>query len=408
VRRIIFLPLLTLLWLFAACGSCDHLGSTGLPAPNFGPTEGVPTIRVALRRKVESARIGVEGAYTAEDGNTGKMLSQGASLPVEEVTFKEGVFSLTPINTHHIILKPATDGSLVVGTSHYRGVLHLWGTVIRDEKGNITGYKDNLTVVNHVNIEHYLASVIPAEMKISWPEPALQAQAVAARTYAIWRIQHPSASRRTWDLTSGSDSQVYAGLDKESEKSRKVVVDTAGTVLLFEGEIFPTYYHSTCGGYTADAHVVFGGKEMPCLTGVPCGNCRDSPVFQWSFTLDQNELAEVVEKTGKSSIGKILEIKRIDPDGGERPIKIILKGEKGELHIPTTTFRRAVGSNRMKACGFTVEKFGDSFKIDGYGWGHGVGMCQWGAAGMADPLLGFTAEEILKHYYRETELQRIY
>jgi stage II sporulation protein D len=258
LRKIAFLPGLLILWLCAACGSCDRAGS-GVPAPSFGPAEGVPTIRVALRTDADSVPVAIEGPYTTRNGETGKLISQGSSLPKSEVVFRDSFFVIEPsrMKANHLVLTPANDGTLMVGDTHYRGVLHL---LSRDGR---------IAAVNHVNLEHYLASVIPSEMKITWPEAALQAQAVAARTYALWRMEQAEKRELPWDLTSGSDSQVYGGLEKECRTSRKVVVDTAGTVLTFEGKIFPAYYHSTCGGFTADAHVVFGGKEMPCLMGVP-------------------------------------------------------------------------------------------------------------------------------------------
>jgi stage II sporulation protein D len=259
LRKIAFLPGLLILWLCAACGSCDRAGS-GLPAPSFGPTEGVPIIRVALRTDADSLPIAIEGPYTIKNGENSKLFSQGSSLPKTNVVFRDPFFIVVEpsrMKTNHLILIPKNDGTLVVGDRHYRGVLHLLN---RDGK---------IAAVNHVNIEHYLASVVPSEMKMSWPEAALKAQAVAARTYALWRMEQAEKRDLDWDVTSGSASQVYGGLDKESRKSRQVVVDTAGTVLTYEGKIFPTYYHSTCGGFTADAHVVFGGKEMSCLMGVP-------------------------------------------------------------------------------------------------------------------------------------------
>ena len=398
MRKVFLLPGFLLLTLLAACGSCDRVTGVGGAAPFFGPAEGVPVVRVALRRNAEFAPIGVDGPYSVTLAENSKTVSQGASLSSVEVRFAGSYFEIGParIKSPHIIITPATDGSAVVGEKHYRGILHLYG-----EEGKIT-------VVNHVNIEHYLASVVPAEMKISWPEAALQAQAVAARTYALWRSKNARKHKKKYDLTSGSDSQVYAGLDKESDKSRKVVVDTAGTVLTYEGEIFPAYYHSTCGGFTADAHVIFGGKEIPCLTGVPCGNCRESSVYEWDFNVNQKELAKVVSDHAGGDIGKIVEIQLVEPDAGQRPKEVVLKGEKGEIRVSTPSFRRSIGTRRMKSISFTVSKLGEFFEIHGSGWGHGVGMCQWGAAGMADPMLGFTAQEILQHYYQGAQLQRLY
>lgn len=411
--RAAFLPTLSILCLCAACGSCDRLESSSGPAPDFGPAEGVPTIRVALRRNAESVTLAIEGPYTITDGDASRMLSQGAFLARDEVTYKSGKFSLTPIRTRHLIITPKINGSIVVGDKHYRGVLHLWGAREKDKDGKYTPL-DRLSAVNHVNLEHYLASVVPAEMKMSWPEAALQAQAVAARTYALWRMEQVAKGNRTWDLTSGADSQVYAGLDRETEKSRKIIIDTAGTVLLFkdlndkEPSIFPAYYHSTCGGDTADAHVVFGGREMPCLTRVTCAYCTDSPVYEWTFALSQNDLAEIIMKAGGKDIGKIVEIECIGPEAAQRPRQVILKGSELQVRFSIGDFRRAVGTRRMKSSFFTIEKTGDYFKITGHGWGHGVGMCQWGAAGMAAEPFCFSAQEILQHYYQGAQLQRLY
>ncbi len=387
-----------LLLLCTACGSCGRPGTAAVPAPGFGPTEGVPAIRVALSRNADSLSIALSSPYAIQNAATSKVVSQGASLPRTRVTCTASMFVLGPtrIKSDHIIIIPKNDGSLTVNNRQYRGTLHLWAK------------EGKLTAVNHVNLEHYLASVVPSEMKMSWPDAALQAQAVAARTYALWRMQQPAARKRTWDLTSGPDSQVYRGLDKESKKSRKIVTDTAGIVLTYEGKIFPTYYHSTCGGFTADAHVVFGGEEIPCLTGVPCGNCQHSPVYEWTFFLTQEELQKIVKKAGTQNVGKIKEIERVEPDGSERPQQVVLHGEKADCRLQTPRFRKLVGTSRMKSTAFRVEKLGDSFKILGSGWGHGVGMCQWGAAGMADPQFGFTAQEILQHYYQDSELQRLY
>lgn len=392
-----------LLFLCAACGSCDRVGPAAGPAPSFGPLEGVPIIRVALKRNAESVPVGVNGPYTMEDGENGKVLSQGLRLARTEVAFESARFAaLTRVKTHHIVIKPRNDGAILVGANRYRGTLHLWG------KGG------TFTLVNHVNLEHYLASVIPCEMDIGWNEAALQAQAVAARTYALWRMQRPGVKKRSWDLTSGADSQVYGGFKKESDKSRKVIVDTAGMVLVFadldddEAKIFPAYYHSTCGGHTADAHEVFGGEELPCLTGVICTGCRDSPVYEWTFTLDQDELREVLRKIGGKDLGKIAQIECIAPEDSDWVRAVVLKGEKGECRLSVGKFRRAVGTGRMKSANVTVQKRGDWFKLVGYGWGHGVGMCQWGAAGMAHPDLDFKADEILKHYYQGAQIRRIY
>ncbi len=126
--------------------------------------------------------------------------------------------------------------------------------------------------------------------------------------------------------------------------------------------------------------------------------------------MTQEEIQNAIKEDGGKDIGKILDIERLDPDAGERTKMLIIKGEKGNHEIRTSIFRKLVGTKRMKSVAFKVKKSksGDSFEILGSGWGHGVGMCQWGAAGMAHPTYRYTAQEILQHYYQETKLVRIY
>ena len=105
----------------------------------------------------------------------------------------------------------------------------------------------------------------------------------------------------------------------------------------------------------------------------------------------------------------MLDIERLDPDAGERTKVIVLKGKTGSHEIRTSVLRKLAGTRRMKSVSFKAKRTpGGSFEILGSGWGHGVGMCQWGAAGMAHPTYRYTAQEILQHYYQETKLVRIY
>ena len=274
---------------------------------------------------------------------------------------------------------------------------------------------DDVAVVNLIDVERYLLGVLGGEMPSGWPIEALKAQAVAARTYALY--YHEFRCDAAWDLTSTVEDQVYRS-GAPPRKIRDAVAATRGQVLLYDGELFPAFYHSTCGGQTESPGMALGKPEFDFLQGVPCGFCEDSRHYRWQVSLSSGELALSLAAGGFAVAGPITGVAVVtltgetpdEADGYGRAVR--LTGLDGETAIPIVDFRRAVGRMKVRSGKFTCRRddpaFGGDtvFSLSGRGLGHGAGMCQYGARGMAEA--GYSYKRILAHFYRNTDMKKLY
>jgi len=260
-------------------------------------------------------------------------------------------------------------------------------------------------VVNHVPLEKYLAGLLGSEMYPDWPMEALKAQAVAARTYAL---HHSDVSRnyntlKDYDVTSTVHSQVYEGAHKEGFRAREACKQTEGMALLRDGNIFPTYYHSCCGGVTEYAHNVWPGERGP--RQIKDRYCLRSPKRNWTYRITRVALANKLSANGLTT-GTISKVGVEKEEDSPRNRRFLIVDEEGGKAMAATDLRRILGYSELKSTWFEVELKGNEIVFTGKGYGHGVGMCQWGAKGMADE--GFSYESILKHYYPDADLARMY
>jgi len=278
----------------------------------------------------------------------------------------------------------AEGGMFQLGRGTYRGSL-----VVKANPGK------GLTATDLVDLEDYLRSVVGSEMSSKWPLNAQMAQAVAARTYVVNKLLDTSEGPPRLTLLD----LAYRGIVAENSSADFAVTLTEGVVLNYNGAVFPTYFHSTCGGATSSPQTVFHDPAIAPLAGVECAWCTDSPVYRWSVSLSAADIAAKVSAWG---VKKVDTIHLIGVDGAGRPAYVLINGVK---KMPANDFRLAVGSAVLKSTRMTVSRSGKTFRFEGRGWGHGVGMCQWGAHGMA--MAGKSYEEILKHYYPGAEIVRI-
>jgi len=355
----------------------------------------VPQIRVALTAH-SVPEIAIRGPYEAKGFygelvisrgewlESGKLLSGGLWPKIGEHEWKISALRLVP----------EIDGSLYVNNRPYRGALH----IIHQPSGDFT-------LVNVVNMEDYLGGVLAGEMPLYWNAEALKAQIIAARTYALWRKK--TTTHPHYDLTDSTFSQVYKGKSAETTKARRLVRETGGVILIYNGKILPAFYHSTCGGRTADVSLIWpGAKSVRPLSGIKCGFCEHSKFSSWTVSVSDEELAERLspESSGQK-IEKVDSISIIQRNYGVvARLEVLHSG--GMLSLTGAEFRNLVGPTRIKSPVFEVHKEGEAFLFRGHGFGHGVGMCQVGAGRMATK--GFSAVEILNHYYPGARLVRIY
>ena len=286
-----------------------------------------------------------------------------------------------------------------------------------------------LTIVNRLNIEEYLYGVVPAEIPASWPKAVLEAQAIAARTYALanlgrYRIQG-------FDLLATPASQVYNGVTQEADSVIEAVNGTRGMILTFDGKPAGAFYYDNSGGYTESGAFVWG-TDRPYLQALPEKQIapRDHPLtpdelaawlteqpecvsfregyyvrsaYRWTLWITREQIESRIR--AKAKIGRIKAIVPMERGISGRVKRVMVKGTAGSYIISESIPYRLGG---LRSALFVVQpKIGrdglpESFIFNGGGWGHGVGMSQSGAAGMA--LDGASASEILAYYYPGTEL----
>jgi stage II sporulation protein D len=319
-----------------------------------------------------------------------------------------------------VTLSPARPHIFSLDGRQYRGKLQ----VVLGPDGH------TFDIVNWVPLEPYLAGVVGAEMPDYWEPEALKAQAVAARTYCLYMKNRFGAGRR-WDVSRTQASQVYLGVEAESAPVWSAVNGTRGQVLattprsephptmaVAGAALFPTYYSSTCGGHTEESERVFGDSFTP-LAGVPCPYCQDVArlgIFYWP--LAQFDSAIVTQRLAQrypklKALGEITNIEAIETSDYEafsRSTRIRVTGANGQSDtLRAEDLRLTIDptGRQIKSTICQIVRWGDGWAfLSGRGWGHGVGLCQCGAEGMAR--LGKRADEILGHYYPGAQLVRIY
>jgi stage II sporulation protein D len=256
---------------------------------------------------------------------------------------------------------------------------------------------DGLAVVNELPLEEYVVGVLRAEATEKWPIEMLRAQAIVARTYAAHH--RAIAAGKPFHILASTMHQQYAGRVARTSPLWNAATDTAGEVLFWEGEVFPAFYHTESGGYTEDPRTVFAARNMPALKPVRCDFSAGSPHFYWSLDLKLTDLSEVLRRNGVA-VGPLTAIEITERTPSLRASTLIVRGARGSAQLRGNDFRRMIGYDTLKSTLFAVAVDGEWARFSGRGYGHGVGMCQWGAKGMAEQ--GYTARQILGFFYPGT------
>jgi stage II sporulation protein D len=273
----------------------------------------------------------------------------------------------------------------------------------RRYRGSFT-YTPEGEVVSTVPLEDYLCSVVSREMPHSWPSAALQVQAIAARTYVLQR----SNPRRSYDLVPSEADQVYTGIDAEQPQTTAAVEATAGQVLRFGSGFAQIAYSSCCGGHTESNAGAWGGALLPYLGGVVCPYCTASPWYAWKQSVPMERVASALTRE-LGTIGDLQSAALDAPDGSGRAQFWMFSGAGGTQRVKASDVRKALGARtvpsllvRRLSTDAPPTQAPPTLAIEGGGLGHGVGLCQWGARGMA--LTGADARAILAFYFPGTEI----
>ncbi len=382
--RVVLVIAVILLAAVAACietsPARQRAAEAPLPADSVAvivsPSRGTPT-------------VGADGPFIIVDAegrtvHSGRRLDDGTTVRARQSGVELGARDLPP---PPLELRPQGKTRLTAGGVAYRGVLRL------ESEGRTV-------VINRVPVEEYLLGVVPAEMSDRFGLEALKAQAVAARSYALNEMSQRGR------LQADQRSQVYKGIAAETLVTTRAVKQTAGQVLTRHDEIIPAWFHSTCGGTTTGAHEVFPNVPTGLLArSVPCPDCRASPHFEWTRSFSE---AEVVAALGLNS-GHLRNVTASAVPYPARPRQVEVDDGRTTETLSAATFRSRLSSGRgyseqlLSTLWAHAPRLHDGkLVLQGRGWGHGVGMCQYGARGYAAK--GASYDDILRRYYPGTDL----
>jgi len=348
--------------------------STVLPGDN---------IRVAIVKGGESITLDGSGILVINEEGVPLLLN----FPLQ-VRRDRNRLSLNGVAAKKIVA--AAPAFLKVNGKGYRGAIE----VSPGDKG--------LIVVNELPLEEYLVGLINCEISSQWPIEAVKAQAVIARSYAVF--QKEQRKNAPYQLESTVMDQVYEGCDIEDTRAARGVRETAGEVLTFDGKVVQAFYHSSCGGHT-EASENSWGYPLPYLKGVDCKYCMEAPSVRWEQTLKLKKLESLMKNAGHQVTG-LRDIRPGRRNDSGRLMEVVLVSDKGRVTLSGVNFRKAVGYGVIKSTNFEVRVNGDEARFAGAGYGHGVGLCQWGAKNRA--LEGFSYREILNYYYPGTRVEKAY
>lgn len=288
--------------------------------------------------------------------------------------------------------------------------LHSKSEIIIDGKvypGEIEIISNNntLTLINILDIETYLYGVLPYEVVSSWNDEMLKVQAIIARTYTISNLgRHKNSG---YDLCSTIHCQVYNGISKKMhQKAKKAVDSTLGLVIIdSKNNPIQAYYHAACGGATEDVSEIWGMSSLEYLVGVKCKYCKNSPYEKWEYKILKSDFLKLLKEKGYSFDRDIKKINILSYTRNGRVKELKIESDKSQLVIKSEELRKLLGYSNLRSTRITKIEIKENFVyFFGSGWGHGVGLCQWGAAYLASG--GKKFDEIIKYYYPNTKIKK--
>jgi stage II sporulation protein D len=394
-----------------------------------------PLVRVKLSQTIEPLVIsgvglrfqGGTGGATQAERDILKQLPAGTAWKIT-CDRRSSLVQVTPIGiplshpaAKGIALKKqlqvdSSDGVLFLQKKPYRAALRI----------HATPGQGGCLVVNELPLENYLEGVVNHEFSSKWAPTAVEAQVIAARTYALYQLKESKrTASRLYDIESTEKDQVYGGQEKVDSLATQAVQRTRGKILVPKATPNPSpkgwitraqaapvrsplkaYYHSTCGGATELPEAIWGQKTKGFYRTVKCEWCGDSPRAAWRTTVRPDELAQAFRQNPSQ---RLVELKIRKGSLRGRVERLSLKWFDAQKKTASVTevsahdFRMALGPSRVQSTWFSLSGgIASGFMLEGRGYGHGVGLCQWGAKNLGAQ--GKTAAQILSHYYPDSVL----
>lgn len=429
--------------------------------PQFSTREEAQAFLSNLAYTGNKPYLSFEGSWQVWTGMFTSLTSAQSAMEAIRSTFPELELKVIPQNNMRIqILSSAGDVlcMLNLGETEYY-FKSTTSTPIKVDGKNFRGdigikrYNDSdLTIINRLLLEEYLYSVVPKEMSGTWPLEAQKAQAVAARNYAIQNLG--IHKQYGFDLCATSHCQVYGGFDSEHETSRKAVDETRGKFLTYKGNLVTPFYHSNSGGHTENSENIWSAP-IDYLKGVNDPFSVGAPNDTWTYVMSKDQIQDLLNSK-QLSVGELNGVQVTAYSDFGRVLKLELSGSADKKILEKEKVRSIFGYNNIKSTWFTVSTDASAtvitgnasepqqisssdffvltadgtkqmngglnqmvvfngidlknisfnaqqYVFTGKGWGHGLGMSQWGAKKMAEE--GYTYDQILTYYYTGTQIE---
>ncbi|MFH1644841.1 MAG: SpoIID/LytB domain-containing protein [Candidatus Omnitrophota bacterium] len=349
-------------------------------------------IRVVIADSNEAFTLSIKSDYTVRTIETAEVLKEGKlSFDISIKASAKGIcFGKDEFKIYGIEIVPKKEPAFYFGKRLYGGTLQ----IIRTKEGS-------LRVINIISLEDYLKGVLYKEISHRWPIEAIKAQAIACRTFALYQAQQNKGSY--YYLKDDVSSQVYGGVFAQRFRTDKAVDMTRGKVLLYEGKFLPAFFHATCAGATEDSSQLWK-VSMPPLKGRSCLFCKKSPHYFWKADIKLSEIEKALKKSGHDVSG-LRDIRVIARNKSGRVTKLNFFRGALVLSFSAKDLRHILGPSRIRSTRFNIKVVDGYAHFSGTGWGHGVGLCQWGARGMAQQ--GRKAQEILAYYYPGSQIVKL-
>ncbi|MCB9800021.1 MAG: SpoIID/LytB domain-containing protein [Candidatus Omnitrophica bacterium] len=354
--------------------------------------ENVRWIRVSIGKPESTVNLSVQMPFYVTDGNGQMLFKSEKPLSTEIKANSRGIqFGSQTFYPVPVIIQ--SEGPLQVGSRAYRNAVEFW-----PRPNNQVG------VVNELDIEDYLKGVLPWEANPEWDLEALKAQAVASRTYAIFNMLEKESEQ--YGVHDDVKSQVYAGKTIEKPQTNNAVNETEGEILVYRGKIFPAFFHSTSGGATTRAEYIWDIEPHPSLSGVVTEFSRGSKHYRWQESFSEQQILKVLHEKGYD-LQSVDQFSLEDIDQSGRARFFGFTSGKKLIKIRSNDFRIWMDPGKFKSTKIeSIQKDGSVFHLKGYGWGHGVGMCQYSMKRLAE--LGYTYRQILQYFYPGSDVIKFY
>ena len=368
-----------------------------------------PYIRVGILQNQSSVSISANNDFVVKDIDNNQSYK---FKKLENVTISQNDRKVLVNNkgkqTTTVIVAVKDKAPVIVNGKRYRGSLI------------IQPHKSGLTIINRLLIDEYLYGVVPEEMPASWNIEALKAQAVAARTFVLYDKLDRKHTKAGFDVCATTDCQVYGGVDSEASSTNKAINDTKGTIISYLHQPICAVFHAASGGSTDDSINVWG-VNVPYLRAVQ-DTTEQSPYQNWNLNISAGDLSKKISNNYKD-IGVIKEINvsglKVSPNSASKPQTIKFIGSNKQIvELTKSQIRDLVGvkssnlsisladKKNTNDSNLKIDKADKMLVIQGSGYGHRLGMAQWGAKSLADT--GKNYQQILYHYYANVNLKKIY